>query len=198
MGIEKTRLVVGLGNPGRKYCFTRHNLGFMVVDTLANVWQIDVGGGKKNIAYGCHSLPELRVCLAKPLAYMNRSGPPTRRLADRLNISCEELIIVHDDVDLAFGRVKVKEKGGSGGHKGVKSIMETFGRGGFTRLRIGIGRPAPGIDVTDYVLRTFDQSEKETLPFILNRATEAVDAILRVGTLEGMNRFNRKTDVTEL
>ncbi len=194
---EKTRLVVGLGNPGRKYRHTRHNMGFMIADALAAEWRIKFGGGQKNIDYGCHPLTEMRVCLAKPMAYMNRSGPPAQRLADRLGISCKELIIVHDDIDLAFGRLKIKEKGGSGGHKGIKSIMEAFGGGVFTRLRVGIGRPVPGIDVTDYVLRPFDSPEKKILAEVIDRAKEAVHTILHEGTLEGMNRFNRKTDVTD-
>lgn len=193
----KKRLVVGLGNPGRKYRHTRHNLGFMVVDALASAWGMKFGGRQKDIAYGCDVLEGMRVCLAVPLAYMNNSGPPTRRLADRLGIVCEEMIVIHDDIDLAFGRLKIKEKGGSGGHKGLRSLTGAFGEDVFTRIRIGIGRALPGIDVTEHVLRPFEKSEQKALPGIVDRATQAVHTILREGTLEGMNRFNRKTEVTE-
>lgn len=194
---KKIGLVIGLGNPGRKYRYTRHNLGFMVADSLAVKWGIQLGGRLKDIDYGCRSLMETEVCLAKPMAYMNRSGPPVRRLADRLGIACAELIIIHDDLDLAFGRLKIKEKGGSGGHKGIRSIMEAFGDDVFTRLRVGIGRPEPGTGVTDYVLRPFDPPERKKLIKVIDRAMEAVDTILHEGTLEGMNRFNRKTDLIE-
>ena len=189
---QKIRLVVGLGNPGRKFRRTRHNLGFMVVDALAAEWGIQLGDALKDIEYGCQPLGEIRVCLAKLMAYLNRSGPPARRLADRLGISCEELIIVHDDIDLAFGRLKIKAKGGSGGHKGVRSIMEAFGGGVFTRLRIGVGRPVPGIDATDHVLRPFDTPQRKLLAEVIDRAKKAVHTILDEGTLEGMNRFNRQ------
>ena len=151
----KKRLVVGLGNPGRKYRYTRHNVGFMVVDALEAEWGFCMGGKLKDIAYDYDVLDNIRICLAKPLAYMNNSGPPTRRLADRLGIVCEKMIVIHDDIDLAFGRLKIKEKGGSGGHKGVRSLTGAFGEDGFTRLRIGIGRAVPGVEVTEHVLRPF-------------------------------------------
>jgi PTH1 family peptidyl-tRNA hydrolase len=192
MNPRNKRLVVGLGNPGRKYRQTRHNVGFMIVDALAARWHISLDSKLTDIEYGCHSLSGMGVYLAKPLAYMNNSGPPTQRLVDHKYFKYEDLIIVHDDIDLAFGTLKIKEKGGSGGHKGVKSIMETFDSGAFTRLRVGIGRPLPGVDVTAHVLRPFESSERETLLRVIERAAEAVHAILCEGTLSAMNRFNGK------
>ncbi len=193
----KKRLVVGLGNPGRKYRHTRHNIGFMVIDALEAAWGISLRDRPKEIAYDYEVSENIKIFLAKPLAYMNNSGPPTRRLADRLGIVCEEMIVIHDDIDLAFGRLKIKEKGGSGGHKGVRSLVNAFGEDGFTRLRIGIGRAIPGVEVTEHVLRPFEPDEKTALPGIIDRAAQAVYTILHEGPLAGMNKFNVKSEANE-
>ena len=197
MNVQNKHLVAGLGNPGRKYCQTRHNVGFMVIDVLAARWKLALGEKLRDIDFGCCFLKETKVCLAKPLAYMNKSGPPIQQLADRQHFRYEDLIIVHDDIDLAFGTLKIKAKGGSGGHKGVRSIMETFGEGGFSRLRVGIGRPLPGFDVTDHVLGPFESSEREILVKMIDQAADAVHTIIREGILTAMNKFNRKLDVTD-
>ncbi|RTZ98028.1 MAG: aminoacyl-tRNA hydrolase [Deltaproteobacteria bacterium] len=192
MNTRNKRLVVGLGNPGRKYRQTRHNTGFMVVDALAAMWRVAFSDRLTDIEFGRHSLVGIDVFIAKPLGYMNNSGPPVQQLVDRYHFKYEDLIIVYDDIDLAFGTLKIKEKGGSGGHNGIKSIMQTFGSGAFTRLRVGIGRPIPGVDVTGHVLRPFELSERDPLLRVIDRAAEAVHAILCEGTLSAMNRFNGK------
>jgi PTH1 family peptidyl-tRNA hydrolase len=132
------------------------------------------------------------VVLAKPLAYMNASGPPLCRLADELHIPVRAVMVVHDDVDLVFGRIKIKQKGGDGGHRGIMSLIDAFGRDDFVRLRIGIGRPAPSLSVTDHVLSGFSPEEESLLNEVLDTACQATVAVIRWGAAAAMNRFNTK------
>jgi PTH1 family peptidyl-tRNA hydrolase len=186
------RLVVGLGNPGRAYETTRHNVGFMVIDRVAGDFSISLDRRKFDVVFGRGRVEHRDVILAKPLAYMNRSGPPIRQLADYLRLTGADLLIVHDDIDLAFGRLKIKEKGGHGGHNGLKSLMAAFGGGDFVRLRVGIGRSEYGANVTDHVLGRFLSDERNVLHQILTKARDAVVTILCKGAKEGMNHFNLK------
>jgi PTH1 family peptidyl-tRNA hydrolase len=185
------KLVIGLGNPGKEYFMTRHNAGFMVVDKLADAYRISMDKNKFDSIYGKGKIQGNDVMLAKPQAFMNLSGPPVQKLAGFYRISCEDMLIIHDDIDLAFGRIKIKEKGGDGGHKGIRSIKDAFGGGNFTRLRIGIGRSEAGADVVDHVLGRFNPEEKTLLDKIIATAMDAVLTILCEGAKEGMNRFNR-------
>lgn len=185
------KLVIGLGNPGKEYARTRHNAGFMVVERLADAFRISMDKNKFDTIYGKGKIQAKDVMLAKPQAFMNRSGPPVQKLAGFYRISCEDMLIIHDDIDLAFGRIKIKEKGGDGGHKGIRSIKDALGGGNFTRLRIGIGRSGAGADVVDHVLGRFDPEEKALLDKIIATAMDAVLTILCEGAKEGMNRFNR-------
>lgn len=185
-------LVAGLGNPGPEYAKTRHNAGFIVVDTLAAAFGVPIQRRKFDAIYGRGTIAGRDVLLAKPQAFMNRSGPPLRALADYFRIQRQDMVIVHDDIDLAFQRLKIKQKGGDGGHKGIRSIIDAFGGGDFARLRIGIGRSAcDTADVVDHVLSPFDQDQREVLGELLQRASEAIVTILTKGTKEGMNRYNR-------
>jgi PTH1 family peptidyl-tRNA hydrolase len=122
---------------------------------------------------------------------MNRSGPPIRQLADYFRIQREAVVIVHDDIDLVFERLKIKEKGGDGGHKGIRSLIQALGSGEFVRLRVGVGRSQTRADVVDHVLRPFSRDEQSALDEILHRSVEAIATILSKGTLEGMNRYNQ-------
>jgi PTH1 family peptidyl-tRNA hydrolase len=192
MSQERARLVVGLGNPGRSYETTRHNAGFMVLDDIADAYAIDLSNRKFDAVFGRGSIDGVKVILTKPMAYMNRSGPPVQKVAHYFRIRCEDMLVIHDDIDLALGRLKIKEKGGDGGHKGLRSIIDAFGGGQFTRLRVGIGRSEVDGDVTDYVLGGFNTDEKEILPHIITKAKEAVMTILCKGTKEGMNQFHDK------
>jgi peptidyl-tRNA hydrolase, PTH1 family len=185
------KLFVGLGNPGKEYAITRHNAGFMVVDKLAEAFRISLDKNKFDVIYGKGKIQGNDIMLAKPQAFMNRSGSPVQKLAGFYRISCEEMLIIHDDIDLAFGRIKVKEKGGDGGHKGIRSIKDAFGGGNFTRLRIGIGRSEAGADVVDHVLGRFNPEEKALLDKIIATAMDAALTILCESAKEGMNRFNR-------
>jgi len=184
--------VVGLGNPGKTYSKTRHNVGFMVVDKVSDAFSIALEKQKFDTRFGIGSINSVKIVLAKPMAYMNRSGPQVQNIAGYFRILCEDMLVVHDDIDLAFGRLKIKEKGGDGGHKGVRSIIDAFGGGDFTRLRIGVGRPDAENDAADYVLGKFTLEERKVLSQIITTAKDAIVTILCKGTKEGMNRFNDK------
>lgn len=193
----RIHLIAGLGNPGDGYARTRHNAGFMVADRVAETHGIAWKTGRSGADFGRGRIRGFDVVLVKPMTYMNRSGPPLRRVADYFRIRCEEMLVVYDDMDLAFGRLKIMEKGGHGGHKGVKSIMDAFGGGDFSRLRVGVGRPRAGQEATDHVLRRFDETERPVLNELVDRAGEAAVTVLCNGTVEGMNRFNdRRTQLS--
>jgi PTH1 family peptidyl-tRNA hydrolase len=186
------RLIVGLGNPGSQYENTRHNAGFMVVDKLAGEFGISVNKNKFDVRYGRGAIEGHEVMLAKPMAFMNRSGWPVQKLVAYFKINSKDLMVVHDDIDFAFGRLKIIEKGGHGGHKGLQSIINAVGADEFVRLRIGIGRSEAGGSVSDHVLGPFFGDESKRLDSVLIRARDAVVTILTEGSKVGMNRFNKK------
>jgi len=186
------KLVVGLGNPGNKYLFTRHNVGFMVVDVLATRWQVKVN------RKGCQSLYGTsadNVHLVKPQTYMNESGKAVKCWIAK-GFSPREMLVIHDEIDLPLGTLKLKAGGGTGGHKGLLSITEELGTEEFARLRIGVGRP-PGREhdhdaIVDFLLSPFSLQEQETLLPLLGHAADAVETILRKGLDRAMNLVNRK------
>ena len=184
---------MGLGNPGARYAVTRHNVGFMVLDRISQDHSIPLKYRRRDSRYGFGTIADDAVVLVAPQAFMNRSGPPILHLLTCYGISSKDVLIIHDDIDLAFGRLKIKEKGGHGGHNGLKSVMDALGSGDFARLRIGIGRPARGSDVIDHVLGPFSNQEKEMLDTVLARASDAAVTVLCHGAKVGMNRFHRKT-----
>jgi peptidyl-tRNA hydrolase, PTH1 family len=188
----QVRLVVGLGNPGERYAPTRHNVGFMVADRLADEAGISLGREKFGAVFGRGRLEGHEIVLAKPNSFMNRSGSPVRALADFFQLSSREMLVIHDDIDLDYGRFKIKEKGGHGGHNGIRSLIDAFGGGDFARLRVGIGRSERGKPVADFVLDRFLPTEAAALPQIIDRARDAVVTILCKGTKVGMNQFNTK------
>ena len=189
---KRTRLIVGLGNPGIQYEHTRHNTGFMVVDRLAGDFGIFLNKNKFDVRYGRGIIEDHDVILANPMAFMNRSGPPLQKLAAYFKIPSKDLMVIHDDIDLAFGRLKIKEKGGHGGHKGLKSIINAVGEDEFVRLRVGVGRSDTGRGVTDHVLGPFSDDEARVLDTILDQARNAVVKILTEGSKVAMNLFNKK------
>jgi PTH1 family peptidyl-tRNA hydrolase len=192
MPSARLRLVAGLGNPGKSYVQTRHNAGFIVADKIAETFGISFGKKKFDTLYGRGSIEGSEIILAKPMAFMNRSGPPLKKLADFFKIPGEDMLVIHDDIDLAFGRLKIKEKGGHGGHNGLRSLIDAFGNGDFVRLRIGVGRSKGGSSVTGHVLGSFSVEENESLNRILIAGRDAVVTILWRGTKVGMNFFNNK------
>lgn len=186
---KKVFLVVGLGNPGDAYVKTRHNAGFMVLDEVAESFSISIEKRKFDALFGRGLIEDFEVILAKPMAFMNLSGIPVQKILNYFKIPFENMLVIHDDIDLAFGRLQIKENGGHGGHKGLKSIIETVGSSNFVRLRIGIGR-SENIGVANYVLGKFSPNEKKLLDRITKRARDAVVATTCKGAKEAMNIFN--------
>ena len=188
------KLIAGLGNPGPEYRTTRHNLGFLVVDTLADTFNIRLKSSASDLVIGRGKIKGRDLFMLKPQSYMNISGPPLNTFLGKFCISYREILVIHDDIDLEFGRLKIKEKGGDGGHRGIRSMIDAFGTGDFVRLRAGIGRSGEDVDVVDHVLGQFDDREAESLAGFISRASEAAVTVLCDGVNAGMNRFNRKSD----
>jgi PTH1 family peptidyl-tRNA hydrolase len=193
MSDRTLHVVAGLGNPGDKYGGTRHNVGFFVIDALSSEYSIPLDRRKFDAFYGRGSVKDEEVVLIKPQSYMNRSGIPICRFMDYFEISHRNMLVIHDDIDLVYGRIKIKAKGGHGGHNGVRSIIDTLGDDNFTRLRVGIGRSENESNVTGHVLGRFRSDEKKLLEQIVARSRDAAVTILCEGTKEGMNRFNERT-----
>ncbi|MBU1169827.1 MAG: aminoacyl-tRNA hydrolase [Proteobacteria bacterium] len=190
MSDKRIVLIAGLGNPGDKYEKTRHNAGFLVVDGLSHSFSIPLVKNKFDLVFGRGTMEGVDVILAKPMAYMNRSGPPIKKLADYYGIKCEDLFIIYDDIDLTFERIRIKEKGGHGGHNGIRSLIDAFGTNDFPRLRLGIGRPGSSTDVTGHVLGRFTVEEAEIFTRMVDCAGKAVVAVLKDGLTVAMNNFN--------
>lgn len=178
----------GLGNPGAKYLMTRHNMGFMVADLLAREYDIMLKKKASGMHAGIGRIDGIGVTLAKPFSYMNLSGEPLRQLS----FKPADLIVIHDDLDIPFGQVRVKFGGGTGGHKGLMSITTALGTPDFIRIRCGIGRPAAEQDPADYVLEVFAPSQMDILSDAIGRAAGAVRACLTGGVEKAMNVFNRR------
>ncbi|MFW6052703.1 MAG: aminoacyl-tRNA hydrolase [Desulfosalsimonas sp.] len=185
-------LIAGLGNPGKKYRRTRHNVGFMTVERVADRCRIAIDKKKFKNHFGTGLYGNNKIIVAKPRDYMNRSGPPLCRLAGYFDVPLQNILIIHDDIDIEKGQIKIKEKGGHGGHNGVKSIIEAFGSGNFPRVRIGIGRPEPPVEATDYVLANLTGGEEKIFEAALQNAEDAVFTMIRYGPAEAMKRFNQK------
>jgi PTH1 family peptidyl-tRNA hydrolase len=186
-------LVVGLGNPGPKYAATRHNAGALVVDELA----ARVGGGsarfrthrsRTEILEG--RLAGASVVLAKPLTYMNESGGPIVNVARFFKVPVERTVLVHDDLDLPFGAIRLKLGGGEGGHNGLRSASSALGTKDYLRVRFGIGRPPGRQDPADYVLREFSAAERKDLAYLVDRAADATEALLAHGLEGAQNAFH--------
>jgi PTH1 family peptidyl-tRNA hydrolase len=186
------KIVVGLGNPGRKYERTRHNAGFMAVDELARAAGIALSQEKCHALLGKGAMGTEKVVLAEPQTYMNDSGRSVAALLKDSYASVADLIVLHDELDLAAGVVRVKTGGGHGGHNGLRSIIEYLGTADFVRVRIGIGRPVPGMDTADYVLSPFFAEEREAAAAAVVTAAEAARVIVSQGVTTAMNQFNQK------
>lgn len=184
-------LIVGLGNPGKQYEAIRHNVGFMAVDRLAARWQIEMRRHRKNAQTGEGKFDGIPVVLAKPQTFMNNSGLSVGPLQRLYAIEADRLLVVYDDLDLAFGRIRLRAGGGAAGHHGMESIIAKLSTREFPRLRIGIGRPKhEGEEVIDFVLTDFHGSDKAKLESVLDQAADAVETFLRSGIELAMTRFN--------
>jgi len=183
-------LIVGLGNPGKAYQHTRHNLGFRVVDRLAERHDIRVGQKKFKGQFGSGSIGDRRVFLLKPQTYMNLSGQAVAEAVNFHKLPLEQVLIAHDDVDLELGRIQVKYGGGHGGHRGLQSVLENLSADEFARVRLGVNRPAGDADVSDYVLEPFSRAEQALADDAVGRAVEATEAWLKDGLTTAMNQYN--------
>ena len=183
------RLIVGLGNPGAAYAQTRHNAGMWVVERAAARWTARLvrrGTAQRASVRRGSELIEL----AGTLDFMNVTGAPLKGLLREYQLTTDDFILVHDDLDLEPGRLRIKQAGGHGGHNGIKSVIEALGTAQFVRLKIGIGRPAPGQDSADYVLETVTKDEMEVIEPCLERAVDALEVLIHRGTESAMNLFN--------
>ncbi len=183
-------LIVGLGNPGRDYEKTRHNIGFRCVDAIAAAHGLSFARKQSKALVADGVIAEKRVLLAKPQTYMNLSGEAVRGLMDFYKIPLGNLLVISDDMDIPAGTLRIREKGGAGGQKGLKSIIEHLGTQEFARLRVGLGRPPGRMDPADYVLQDFDKSEAILVVETLDRVVRAVETWLRLGIAIMMTRFN--------
>ena len=182
---------MGLGNPEKQYSRGRHNLGFMVLDRFAREKCIKIDKQNYHALVGEWQWDGEEVLLVKPQTYMNRSGQSLLDIMGTLPITAKDLVVVHDDLDLPPGRIRIRERGGAGGHRGVLSIIEALEKSDFIRVRVGIGRPPAGIDPTDYVLSPFSPAEEGSLEEMISRATEALQKILEEGCKQAMEVFNQ-------
>lgn len=181
-------LVAGLGNPGSGYAKTRHNIGFLVIDLIAEEYRFELKQ-KENYIIGKGSIEGNNVILIEPLTFMNRSGLAVRDVMRRNGIETSDLIVIHDDIDMDTGKLKIRKEGSSGGHKGVESIIQDLGTQDFIRVKIGVGR-GEGVPVEDYVLGKFRKEEQPLIKEAVSRAADAVTSILKIGVEKAMNSFN--------
>ncbi len=188
------KLVVGLGNPGAHYAGNRHNLGAMCLSYFAKAHGIPLDRKQANARTGTGVVAGIPVLLARPQTYMNLSGESVSLLVRKLHTEPEDFIVIHDDLDLPVGRVRLRRDGGSGGHKGIESIIARTGSAGFIRIRVGIGRP-PGDtsedEIASYVLSDFTLEEKRILERVIPAISEALHCLLAEGLTAAMNKYNR-------
>ena len=186
------KIIVGLGNPGIPYRMTRHNSGFQVVDRLAKLSHIPIRTKRFKSLYGKGWIESQQAILVKPITFMNRSGEAVKKVTDFFHLGIDDLVVIHDDLDLALGRIRFKQKGGDGGHQGVRSIIESMGGNNFLRLKVGIGRPPVEMDPAEYVLKAFDEVEQSHLNQLFSQAAESLKVMVLEGLQKAMNQFQKK------
>jgi len=189
------KLIVGLGNPGLRYYDTRHNIGFQVIDQLADLYESTLDRKDFDACWGKVRMSETTVLLAKPMTFMNLSGYAVQRLAHFFDIAVNDIIVIHDDLDLPFETIRLKKGGGDGGHKGVMSISEQLGDSGFVRIRLGIGRAQGMVSPKDYVLQSFSKEEKDLLAAVLDKVCSAIKVTLSEGIQKAMNQYHSRNVV---
>jgi PTH1 family peptidyl-tRNA hydrolase len=185
------KLIVGLGNPGNRYEPTRHNLGFRILDRLARLNEVSVDQPRCQALVGEWSCGEEKLVFAKPQTFMNHSGLAVENLLREYGAGTRDLVVIYDDLDLPFGRIRIRPSGGAGGHRGIASIIESLAGAEFNRVRVGIGRPLEGIDPVNFVLQPFGSEELNQLDAVVDRAAEAVTCLVRDGLKRAMDLYNR-------
>ena len=181
-------LIVGLGNPGKQYEQTRHNIGFDVIDYMANKYNIDVNREKFKGICGEGFIENKKVILLKPLTYMNLSGESIRELANFYKLEDDEIIVVYDDISLDIGRLRIREKGSAGGHNGIKSIIQNLGGDKFPRVKVGVGQPKDNL--VNHVLGKFSKEDREHIEKVIPGVSDAIVEIVKNDAKESMNKFN--------
>ncbi len=183
-------IIVGLGNPGREYENTRHNIGFSVIQRLAQRWEIDVTRYRFKSLTGDGIAKDKRVALVLPQTYMNNSGTAVGSFVRFYKVNLEHLVVINDDLDLPFGSIRIRKSGGSAGQKGMQSIINRLGSETFPRLRVGIGRPPGRMDAVDYVLKKFKAADEEMLNQVLDTCADALETYLAHGIEKAMTLYN--------
>lgn len=191
-------IIIGLGNPTKEYEGTRHNVGFDVIDALADKYNISVTEREKRAFCGKGIIEGQKVILVKPQTYMNLSGESVRGIIDYYKVDTEaELLVIFDDVSLDVGQLRIRKKGSAGGHNGIKNIIQHLGSDVFQRIKVGVGEKPKDYDLADYVLGHFSKAEREVMEDGYKNAIEAVQMIVRGDIDEAMNTFNKKVAVKE-
>lgn len=186
------KLVVGLGNPTKQYDKTRHNVGFDVIDVLADKYNIAVDTIKHKGMYGKGRIEGQNVVLLKPMTYMNLSGESVVAVANYYKIAPEDIIVIYDDINLDVGRLRIREKGSAGGHNGIKNIIAQLGTDGFPRIRVGVGMKPSKMDLADYVLSHFTKEERIEMELGFDKACDALVYMLQDDIAKAMNDYNGK------
>jgi peptidyl-tRNA hydrolase, PTH1 family len=187
----KMKLIAGLGNPGKQYEKTRHNIGFEVIDELSRNFSIPLNQSKFKGLYGMGHYQGEKVILLKPLTYMNLSGESIRSVMDFYRIEAEDIVVIYDDLDLPVGKIRLRQKGSAGGHNGIKSTIQHLSTQEFNRIRIGIDRPKANMKVTDFVLGRFNEEEVGLTEEAVKKSADACEAWLTKPFLQVMNEFNQ-------
>ncbi|MBN2418676.1 MAG: aminoacyl-tRNA hydrolase [Deltaproteobacteria bacterium] len=185
-------LIAGLGNPGKRYADTRHNIGFMVIKTMCRELGVSLSSRRFRSRNALVQKDEKEIILLRPSTYMNLSGKAVKECADYYRIDNNHILIIHDDLDQPLGKIKLVSQGGAGGHRGIQSIIDHFGSKSFPRIKIGIGRPEYGEKIEDYVLSPFYESQKEILEEVIKFSIHACDLYLSEGVEVAMNHINGK------
>jgi PTH1 family peptidyl-tRNA hydrolase len=188
--LENFFILVGLGNPGRRYFNTRHNIGFDTIDVLSNKYKIDIGKLKHKALIGDGLIEDNKVLLVKPQTYMNESGESVRDIAKWYKIHMDRLILIYDDIDLPLGKIRIRRSGSAGTHNGMKSVIYHLQSDAFPRVRIGISKAQEHINIIDYVLGKFSEDERNIVDEGIKKASDAIKVIIRSGIDEAMAKYN--------
>jgi len=183
-------IIVGLGNPGLKYDRTRHNIGFEVIDKLASINKIKLDKEKFRAIIGEGKIGNEKVILVMPLTFMNLSGDSVQGILGFYKLTTEDIIVIYDDISLEVGKIRIREKGSSGGHNGMKDIINKIGSDTFSRIRVGIGERPQNWDLADYVLSPFRKEEQDLINIATTNACDAIELIIKEGNAKAMNKYN--------